>query len=67
MTALKQAEAGGGYILRLFNHLDTAVSCQINIPKLSIDKRAGLGPYEVATYHITQGKIEKTSLMEGMI
>jgi alpha-mannosidase len=64
LQALKKAEDGIGYIMRLFNGSESESNSDINSTVLKLDLQVSLGAMEVATYRIIDGKVTKTDLLE---
>ncbi|MBM4144549.1 MAG: alpha-mannosidase, partial [Lentisphaerae bacterium] len=52
LQAVKQAEDGAGWIVRLFNASDSARTARLSIPPLGVKTRARLGAFELKTLRI---------------
>jgi alpha-mannosidase len=66
-TALKQAETGDGYILRLFNTTAERQSGEATIEAAGLVLSYELGPFEVATYQFDrEGAWAPVDMMEGV-
>ncbi|MFW6291013.1 MAG: glycoside hydrolase family 38 C-terminal domain-containing protein [Spirochaetota bacterium] len=50
LAALKAAEDGDGWIVRLFEPTGTARTTKVSIPSLSVREEVRLGPFEASTY-----------------
>ncbi len=55
IAALKQTKDGSGYLLRLFNSLDTPVDCTVTSEPLHIHAEQRLQPFEVRTLKLSAG------------
>ena len=66
LSALKQAEDGKGFIVRLFNPTGKRRSATLTLPALKVKQRVSLGPYEIATLRVcpSSGKVVSTDLIE---
>ncbi|MBN1624079.1 MAG: alpha-mannosidase [Clostridia bacterium] len=64
LQALKKAENGIGYIIRLFNGSDTERTVDISSTALKFYIKVSLGAMEVASYRIIDGRVIKTDLLE---
>ncbi len=66
LTALKKAERGIGYIVRLFNPTETERKTTLTMPSLKIKEELTLAPFEIATYRVNPRNkdVSKTSLIE---
>lgn len=65
LVALKKAEVGDGYILRLFNSASTPASCRLRCTMA--EKQLTLSPYEIRSLRLTAGTLEEADLMEGLL
>ncbi|MCL2499126.1 MAG: alpha-mannosidase [Defluviitaleaceae bacterium] len=63
-TALKMAEDGNGYILRLFNHAEKTAVCVIRCSPLNVTQQVTLNAFEVGTYRITATDCKMVGMME---
>ncbi len=65
INALKKADCGDGYIIRLFNPTPNTQSCKLHF----YDTQAELqfGKYEIKTLRYCDNKLSEDSLMEGLI
>lgn len=64
LQALKRAECGRGYIVRLAETAGRACRAQIRLPALNAAFEAEMRPQEIATYHIVDGVATKTDFVE---
>jgi alpha-mannosidase len=64
VSALKQAEDGNGYILRLYESMGEAAEAQIRIPCLGINDSIRFAPFEIRTFRLTKGNISPCPLLE---
>ncbi|MCP4166211.1 MAG: hypothetical protein GY759_10000 [Chloroflexi bacterium] len=66
MTAFKQAESGGQYIVRLFEPTGVVRSTVVEIPAIAVSYEVHLSAYEIKTLRIdpTQSVISETNLLE---
>ena len=64
MDAFKQAEDGDGYVMRLFNTKNTAVTGHITYEALGIETDVKLGAFEIKTYAIKEGELAEIPLLE---
>lgn len=62
MTAFK-ASVDGGYVLRLFNNLPRAASCECTIQHLNLSESLQFRPFEVRTFRLTQKGLESCTEM----
>lgn len=66
-TAFKKAEDGDGFILRLFNPFDRAVTVTLHADRLSIHQTRTLGAYEICTLRLSDGGVRENDLTEKEI
>jgi alpha-mannosidase len=64
LAAMKRAESGDGYIIRLFEPTGTTRECTVTIPPLAIERTVKLGPHEVASYMTEGSSLVAVDLME---
>jgi alpha-mannosidase len=64
VSALKQAEDGNGYILRLYESMGEAAEVRIRIPCLYIDETLAFAPFEIRTFRLVKGSISPCPLLE---
>jgi alpha-mannosidase len=64
ISALKQAEDGNGYILRLYESMGKAAEARIRIPGLCIDGTLPFAPFEIRTFRLTKGSLLPCPLLE---
>ena len=66
VSALKRAESGEGYILRVYESDGAAQTARVTLPALGIEENILLRPYEIATFAIDPAgrRMEKTGLIE---
>lgn len=65
LTALKKAEVGDGYIVRLFNSAGAAERACISW--LGASKKVTLSPYQVCTLRLSDHQFHAADLMEGLL
>jgi alpha-mannosidase len=65
VSALKQAEDGQGYILRLYESMGKAAAARVSIPSLAIDETLAFKPFEIRTFRLDRGKISPCPLLEN--
>lgn len=63
LSSLKAAFDGKGYTIRLFNSTDGSQDCNIALPAFQTEFSIQLGPFEVATYRILDGKAERCEII----
>ena len=63
ISALKLAEDGNGYILRLYNPHNETISTEVLMPSLNIKSCVELKHHKVVTYRITHGSIAECPLL----
>jgi alpha-mannosidase len=63
-VALKMAEDGDGYILRLFNHAGKTETCEICCPPLNITGQVTLHAFEIGTYRLRENEFTPIGMME---
>ncbi len=64
VRVLKRAEDEDGWIVRLFESEGIPAAGTVSIPALGVSWEVKLGPYEVASWRVTEGKITLTNLVE---
>jgi alpha-mannosidase len=64
LSALKQAEDGNGYILRLYESMGETAEARIRIPCLNIGETLSFAPFEIRTFRLTKGNISPCPLLE---
>ena len=64
MDVFKQAENGGGYVIRLFNVKNTPVTGHITYKALDIDSEVSLGAFEIKTYSVKNGELAEIPMLE---
>ena len=57
ISALKMAEDGNGWILRLYNPQNETVSTEITAPLIGVTATVVLGHHKVETYRLTEGSL----------
>ncbi len=67
LQTFKKAEDGNGYILRLFNGYQKKSKATVTSKVLAFSMDIEMGPVEIATYRIADGKVIKTDLLEREI
>jgi alpha-mannosidase len=67
MSALKKAEHGGQYIVRLFEPTGTARATTVSFPSLQLKQEVQLNGFEIKTFVLDteQGTLEESPLCEG--
>jgi len=67
MTALKRAEDGNGFIVRLFNPTDRPQDVTVSAPSFAIAADVTLGPYEISTHRLVpeERSLGSEALMES--
>ena len=65
MTALKKAECGDGYIIRLFNPTGENQSC--NLSFMGNKMNLSFGKYEIKTIRVDSDTLCETDLLEGLL
>ena len=65
VTALKQAEDGKAYILRLYNGGGQPVRAKTRFPVWNLEYAAEMTPYQARTFRIEGREIRETNSMEG--
>lgn len=64
ISALKQAEDGNGYILRLYESMGKAAEARIRFPCLDIDGTLPFAPFEIRTFRLNKGSLLPCPLLE---
>lgn len=64
VSALKQAEDGNGYILRLYESMGEAAKARVSIPCLDINEELPFAPFEIRTFRLEKGNISPCPLLE---
>ena len=64
VSALKAAEDGDGYILRLYESTGTHRNPRVQIPLLEIDEKVEIPRNSVETFRVRKGRLEKAPLIE---
>lgn len=65
VSALKRAEDGQGYILRLYESMGKPAAARVAIPALSINETLEFAPFEIRTFRLEQGRISPCPLLEN--
>ncbi len=65
VSALKKAEDGNGYILRLYETTGAPQTGCLRIPSLGIEAAVSLEGQELRTCRLTQGSLREEELLEG--
>ena len=65
ISALKQAEDGMGYVLRLYESMGAAASARVVFPGLLIDETVSFAPFEIRTFRLEKGNIAPCPLLEN--
>ncbi len=65
VTAYKKSENGDGYIVRLFNPVETRQTADICYYELS--ENAVFAPFEIKSFRLSRKEITETNLMENLI
>ena len=64
LSALKRAEDGNGYILRLFEAQGKKATAHIQLPALNVDAKIPFKPFEIKTFRLDGKNIEVCPLLE---
>jgi alpha-mannosidase len=65
LTALKPADDGDGYTVRLFESCGRAAVCRLSIPSLDVDQELALQPFEIVSLRLgAGGRVETVNLLE---
>ncbi len=66
VSALKQAEDGQGYILRLYECMGETAIARIAFPGMGIDEAFAFHPFEIRTFRLQEGKLTPCPLLENI-
>lgn len=64
LSALKKAEKGKGFVLRLFNPQNHSAECRLKCPSLKIDSSLAFSAFECKTFRIDHGVFLECDMME---
>jgi alpha-mannosidase len=63
LITVRRNEDSEGYMMRLFNNLDSKNECKINLPLFGYEKQLKFKPYEIMTFNCTSKNMKKTKLV----
>ena len=66
LSALKKAEKSNDFVLRLFNPTGNEASCQFVSEALALNETIAFSPFELKTFRLAKGLIQKWNLMENV-
>ena len=64
LMALKRAECGRGWIVRIVETAGRACDVRVELPGIGADFSSELAPMQMATYHVVDGRAERTDFVE---
>ena len=67
LGALKAAEDGNGYIVRLYHDSAKREEIRVACPVYGLQSTFAFGPYEVKTLRLTEKTLDETDAMEGIL
>lgn len=66
LSAVKHSEKGEYYVVRLYESTGKKQKVKVHIPICNILEEIIFSPFEIKTYLIKEGRLEETTIIEGI-